>query len=157
MCVSVYQYPCTSSWVCVPVAPIEDTAMFYPDPLPPPADEKYEPSWVSEKKGSKDEKYEYDPCGDNNGYIWNDQDQEWVYQYPPQQGEAKTDVNYNYDNTYYDSQTGEAVHQENGYYFYNTFSAQAVWFEPVGWEDVVALDWNGWWLCREELTGVEYW
>lgn len=137
-------------------------ASFYVEP-PPPFDEKdekkeYEPSWVAEKKSNaKDSeysdkaydggKYEYDPNADNNGYVWNNEAQEWVYQYPQQSQEE----------TYNDYYNSEAEAPMNNYYFFNTFSGQSVWFEPVGWQELIMSEWNGWWLCREELTGIEYW
>lgn len=134
--------------------------MYYAEPLPPP-EERYEPSWVADEKSVShkdtsaekvgtiaDEKYEYDPGADNNGYMWDKNVQEWVYQYPQQDYKNDEYADYNY-------QKESAAETE--YYFYNTFSGQSVWFEPIGWEELVELEWNGWWLCREELTGTEYW
>lgn len=97
------------------------------------------------------EPYEYDPEGDNNGYKWDEDAQEWVYQYPEQQQEENCEYN-----NYYDTKVGQQT-EEAAYYFYNTFSGQSVWAEPVGWQAFVEAEWNGWWLCRDELTGIEYW
>ena len=84
--------------------------------------------------------------------MWDEYSQEWVYQYPQQ--EAYEEQTYNADLGYGEAGAAEAP---GDYYFFNTFSGQAVWCEPMGWQDLVHLEWNGWWLCREELTGVEYW
>ena len=159
MCNFSAQYPCAQSWVCVPVAPATDVSMYYAEPLPPP-EEKYQPSWAADDKSTNDqdtysekkghtasEKYEYDYTADNNGYLWDDYSQEWVYQYPEQEYQQEA-----YDSSY----QGDSA-AENNFYFYNTFSGQSVWFEPIGWEELVSSEWNGWWLCREELTGTEYW
>ena len=146
--------------MCVPASQPEEDAHHYAEPLPPP-DEKYQPSWYPDEKKSeyysdakddfnKEVEYVYDPEADNNGYKWDEYMQEWVYQLSQQEEKATDEYNYN---------DAEVVEDEaqNNFYFYNTFSGQAVWFEPLGWEDIVHSEWNGWWLCREEMTGIEYW
>jgi hypothetical protein len=82
--------------------------------------------------------YTYDPNGNNNGYAWDDYHQEWIYE-----GNIQGDI--------------QLSTSQNNWYFYNTYTGQSSWSEPIGWENLVRDEWNGWWLCREEDTFVEYW
>lgn len=138
------QYPCHSSWVVISVVKnveYTDIDYFYK------ADDKNSSSQVNNSSKSENSAKNSDVVNHNQsaeneyfddvyeGYVWNYYTQEWEHK----------------------ENTDSVMQEEIQWYFYNTFTAQSRWEAPVGWEEMIAQEWNGWWMCRDEISLVDYW
>jgi hypothetical protein len=127
------QYPCSTSWIVVSI--IAEESELWTDVADGKDHDDYKMAKDSSYKNS--EKYDkgYDGSTEYDGYIWNYDTQLWEHQYP------------------YEKNTGGG----DSWYFYNTFTAQSRWEKPIGWDNQVTEEWNGWWLCRDHESGQDYW